>query len=362
MDVVHPPPLSPGDRIAIVAPSMPIGEEPLEIALDRLREVFDLDPVVYDTARRDPEWLRAHSEERAADLEAAFRDPDIQGVMAATGGDDQLRVLKHLDREVLRENPTRFFGYSDTDNFRLFLWNLGIVSYGAVAMPTLAVDPEIHPYTEKHLRRTFFEERIGEIHPAEEWSDGWFDFDSREAREWHTNDGWQWWRGADDGSNADPETKTDADADPLGGGTVVEGRLWGGCYEIVSWQLQASKYLPDSRDLDGAVLVLEPSEELPYAADIGYTLRAMGERGMLGRFCGVLVGRPRAYSPEAKREVEFDVYREAIEKAVVTQLREYNPDAVAVFGLDFGHTDPRVPLPIGGEARIDPEEESITFV
>lgn len=358
MDVVHPPPLSPGDRIAVVAPSMPIGEEVLEIALRRLRDVFDLDPVVYDTAQRDPEWLRAHPKERAADLEAAFRDPEVRGVLAVTGGDDQLRVLRHLDPEVLRENPTRFFGYSDNDNFRLYLWNLGMVSYGAVAMPTLAVDPEIHPYTEKFLRRAIFEERVGEIHPSEEWSDGYYDFESGESREWRANDGWQWWRGADDGSNADPDTDGGASSD----GAIVEGRLWGGCYEVVSWQLQTSKYLPDPTDLDGAVLVLEPSEELPYAADIGYTVRAMGERGLLERFSGVLVGRPHAYAPEAKREVEFRTYREAIRETVVTQLREYNPQAVAVFDLDFGHTDPRVPLPIGGEVRIDAPTESITFV
>ena len=189
METVHPPPLDPGDRIAIVAPSTATSDEPLEIALDRLREGFDLDPVVFDTARRDPEWLYAHPEERAADLMKAFRDPEVGGVMAVTGGDDQLRVLKHLDPEVLAENPTRFFGYSDNDNFRLFLWNRGIVSYGAVAMPTLAVDREIHPYTERYLRRAFFEERVGEIHPAEEWSDGWYDFESGEAREWCANDG-----------------------------------------------------------------------------------------------------------------------------------------------------------------------------
>lgn len=357
METVHPPPLDPGDRIAIVAPSTATSDEPLEIALDRLREGFDLDPVVFDTARRDPEWLYAHPEERAADLMKAFRDPEVGGVMAVTGGDDQLRVLKHLDPEVLAENPTRFFGYSDNDNFRLFLWNRGIVSYGAVAMPTLAVDREIHPYTERYLRRAFFEERVGEIHPAEEWSDGWYDFESGEAREWCANDGWDWWVGESSTNGSSNGSGTDES-----NGEPIEGRLWGGCYAIVSWQLQASRYLPDSEELDGAVLALETSEELPSAADVGYTLRAMGERGLLERFDGVLVGRPRAFSPDTDREVEFETYREAIRDTVVEQLREYDSDAVAVFNVDFGHTDPRMSLPIGGEVRIDPDRESIAFV
>ena len=130
----------------------------------------------------------------------------------------------------------------------------------------------------------------------------------------------------------------------------------------MSWQLQASRYLPDSEELDGAVLALETSEELPSTADVGYTLRAMGERGLLERFDGVLVGRPRAFSPDTDREVEFETYREAIRDTVVEQLREYDSDAVAVFNVDFGHTDPRIPLPIGGEVRIDPDRESIAFV
>ena len=110
------------------------------------------------------------------------------------------------------------------------------------------------------------------------------------------------------------------------------------------------------------MLALETSEQLPYAADIGYTLRAMGKRGLLERFSGVLVGRPRAHSPEASREIEFETYREAIREAVVTQLDEYNPDTMAVFNVDFGHTAPRVSLPIGGGVRIDPVAESTGFV
>ncbi|MDL5362656.1 LD-carboxypeptidase [Halalkalicoccus sp. NIPERK01] len=189
IDPIHPPPLEPGDGIALVAPSRPIGDDRLTIARDRLREVFDLEPVVFDTATRETKWLEANPAARAEDLMRAFEDDSIRGVMAVTGGDDQIRILPHLDPDRLTDSPTRFFGYSDNDNVRLFLWNRGIVSYGAVCMPTLAVDREIHPYTERYLRRAFFEDRIGEIRPAEEWTEGWYDFETREPREWHESDG-----------------------------------------------------------------------------------------------------------------------------------------------------------------------------
>jgi len=112
-----------------------------------------------------------------------FADPEIGAVMAYTGGDDQIRVLRHLDGDALAASPTRFFGYSDNDNLRLFLWNRGIVSYGLGVHPDLVCDADLHTYTERYLRRALFEESLGRIVPADEWTDDWFDFEAREPRE-----------------------------------------------------------------------------------------------------------------------------------------------------------------------------------
>ncbi len=55
----------------------------------------------------------------------AFRDPDISAVIANIGGHDQITMLPFLDGDVLREHPTRFYGYSDNTNLAQFLWNHG---------------------------------------------------------------------------------------------------------------------------------------------------------------------------------------------------------------------------------------------
>lgn len=82
----------------------------LELALERLRTVFDLDPVVYPTARQGDEFLAANPRARAADVHTAFKDPDITGVFATIGGWEQLRILNHLDPAVLRDPPPDFSG------------------------------------------------------------------------------------------------------------------------------------------------------------------------------------------------------------------------------------------------------------
>ena len=160
-EFVTPPAMAPGDRVAVLAPSSGGAREAphlLELALDRLRDVFDLEPVVYPTARQGDAFLRDHPEARAADLHAAFRDDEISGVFATIGGDDQLRVLKHLDPEVLREHPTRFYGMSDNTNLGLYLWREGVVSFnGAQLLNEIATPGGLPEYTERYCRRMFFE-------------------------------------------------------------------------------------------------------------------------------------------------------------------------------------------------------------
>lgn len=346
-EFVVPPAASPGDRVAVIAPSRGAAahaRDVLSLGLDRLRDVFDLRPVVYPTARQSDDFLRRRSRARATDIHAAFRDPEISAVFATIGGDDQLRVLKHLDPDVLRENPTRFFGMSDNTNLALYLWNQGIVSfYGGQILNQVATPGSLPEYTEEYLRRALFEDSIGEIAPAEQWTDdvvdwGVDDYADQEP-EYERNDGWYWH-----------------------GDETVSGRLWGGCLAIVRWQLAADRYLPAPDALDGQTLVLETSETLPSADRVRWTLQAMGERGLLERFDGVLVGRPPSrHRSEDPGPGEREQYRRDQRDAILSMLDRYNPDATAVFDLDFGHTNPTVPIPIGGRVEIDPGTETIRF-
>jgi muramoyltetrapeptide carboxypeptidase LdcA involved in peptidoglycan recycling len=91
--------------------------------------------------------------DHAADLHAAFADPHIKAVIASVGGDDQLTVLRHLDRDLLAGNPKPFFGYSDNTNLLLALRNAGVVTYhGGSVMLEFGRPGETHPLTADSLR------------------------------------------------------------------------------------------------------------------------------------------------------------------------------------------------------------------
>src|SRR5258708_31355191 len=94
-DLVHPPKACSGERIAVLSPSFAAaGAFPAvhEQAMRRLTEVTGLVPVEYPTTRK----VGATALERAADINAAFADPAIRGILAVIGGEGQTPLIPPL--------------------------------------------------------------------------------------------------------------------------------------------------------------------------------------------------------------------------------------------------------------------------
>src|SRR5215471_4241958 len=110
-DLVHPAKARRGERIAVLSPSFAAaGAFPAvhEQAMRRLTEVTGLTPVEYPTTRK----VGATPAERAADLNAAFADPRIRGILAVVGGEDQITVIPYLDADLAWADPKPFLGTS----------------------------------------------------------------------------------------------------------------------------------------------------------------------------------------------------------------------------------------------------------
>ncbi|OIK00027.1 S66 family peptidase [Streptomyces colonosanans] len=340
----YPPKPVPGDRIAIISPGSGLpGPLPLphELGLKRLREDFGLEPVEYPSTRK----MGSTPKERADDIHAAFADPTVKAVMASIGGDDQITVLPLLDRELIRANPKPFFGSSDNTNLLAFLHNLGIVGYhGACVMTEIGRPYALHPLTADSVRAALFTSGPYELRPAELYRDT--------DRDW-----------------ADPATfEREPDSQPAGGwiwhqpDQVVNGRAWGGNLEILSWLLMADREIErDPAAYEGGVLFLETSEELPSAQEVFRILRNMGERGLLARFPALLMARAKAWSFQQPNTME-DRRRYAAEQrdAVLRALAAYAARTMAVFDVDFGHTDPQLVIPYGGSVSVDGPARRIT--
>jgi muramoyltetrapeptide carboxypeptidase LdcA involved in peptidoglycan recycling len=337
MRVLTPAPkLKPGDRVAVVSPSWAgpgVYPQVHELAMRRLRELLDLEPVEFATTRRPG----AAPADRAADLMAAYADPTIRAVFASIGGDDQITVLPYLDPEPFRADPKPFFGFSDNTNLLNWLWLHGVAAFhGGSTMVHLGRGAGVLPEHLTSLRAALFTTGDLEIRPVEQFSDeelSWADPAAlTSAAPAVPSPGWVWHR---------------ADR-------VVSGPTWGGNLEVLHWNLAAGRWIAPNVDYAGSILLLETSEELPPAVEVFRMLRNAGERGLLAQFPAVLVATAKASFFENRPSPEERArYRDEQREAVLRALDAYQPEAMAVFGVDFGHTAPQWILPHGGRLTVD---------
>lgn len=341
--MTYPPHLNVGDQVAIVSPSggrLPaILSLPYELGLRRLRDEFELIPVEYPSTRQHDSTMP----QRAADIHAAIADPDIKALVCSIGGDDQIALLLHLDAELIRANPKRFFGFSDATNMLAYLAQLGIVGYhGGAVMTAFGRPKNMHDLTRESLRAALFTSGEYQLASSANFTDmvsDWGDpstFDTEPAM--LPNQGWQW-------VNAEQ---------------TVSSNSWGGCLEIISWLAMANIAIPKPDELDGRVLFFETSEERPDSTQVYRILRNLGERGILSRCGALLMGRPMTAFSGVDHHGQRDEYVAAQQEAVSQAMREYAPDTMMVTNIDFGHTDPQVVIPYGGQVTVDGFNREIT--
>lgn len=333
--------LQKGDKVAIVSPSFAasgVWPHVHQLGLQRLKDIFELEPVEYPaTAKVD-----ATVEEKAADLVAAFSDPDIKAVISTLGGDIQVTYIKNLTPEIFENNPKPFFGFSDNSHFSNFLFLNNIPSYyGAALFTQFAQQGEMDEYTVKYIKHALFDEGEYELVSSKMYNDvglGWDDPELlKEYRKKEPSDGW-FWNASQDG----------------------EGLLWGGCVESVDEMLRHGVDIPSLEQFQDIVLMLETSEEIPTADYVKRVMRAFGERGILECVNGVLIGRPKAWEFDKPHTAEEkSAYREAQREAVLSTVRQYNQFIPVVQNLNFGHTDPQIPMPYGNKVRIDSKKKKI---
>jgi muramoyltetrapeptide carboxypeptidase LdcA involved in peptidoglycan recycling len=335
-DLVHPAKARRGERIAVLSPSFAAaGAFPAvhEQAMRRLTEVTGLIPVEYPTTR----MVGATALARAADINAAFADPAIRGILAVVGGEDQITVIGHLDARLARRDPKPFLGMSDNTNLHHWLWANGMASfYGGSSQVHLGPGPGVDEVHARSLRAALVTGETLEItEPGESEDVGvdWGDpralscFGEREPAE-----PWSW----------------------HGPARSVTGSTWGGCLEVIEWILTAGRFPSDPGVLDGGVLLLETSEELLPARNVGWIVWSLGERGILAAVGAVLVARPPV-SDLTRRPPAAERARLRAEQheVVVELISRYNPEAVVCVGVPFGHTRPQWIIPHGGAVTVD---------
>ena len=241
----------------------------------RLTEVTGLVPVEYPSTRMflDPEE-RAPRPQRCVRRPADPRRPRGD----RWGGPDHRRAAPRSRSGAA--DPKPFLGYSDNTNILNWLWCNGVAGfYGGSTQVHLGAGPGVDAAHAATLRAALLTaERLEITDPGESEDFG---------RPWDEPTRWS------STATASPPSRGRGPVRP----DRSPGRTWGGCIEVIQWILTAGRFPIDPAVLDGAVLLLETSEELIPAREFGWILRSLGERGMLAAVDAVLVARPPGLGP-----------------------------------------------------------------
>ena len=338
-------------NIAIVSLSSGIIGEPsvqfeVEIGLRRLQE-YGLNVKFMPHAKKGLEYVKAHPEKRAEDLLQAFRDPEIDMILCAIGGDDTYRLLPYLfGHDELKNAVTDkvFLGFSDTTINHLMLHKVGLRTfYGQSFLSDICeLSLKMLPYTKRYFEELIQTGTIGEISPSDTW------YEERKSF-------------GPDQVGTERIAHPDRGFELLQGSAVFSGKILGGCidsmYDIWDGERYAdmpvlcekNHLFPDRNDWKGRILLLESSEEKPTPDTYRQALLYLKNAGVFDAVSGVLVGKPMD-----------ETYTEEYKKALIEIID--NPALSIVCNINIGHATPRCIIPFGVEAQVDAERQVIRFL
>jgi muramoyltetrapeptide carboxypeptidase len=142
--VIRPARLRPGDLVRVVAASGPIFPEAFAPGQALLETRYRL--------RYDPEqlfaadgFLAGSDASRLGALVEGLRDPEAKAIFLGRGGHGLLRIVAHLDRALLRDNPKPIIGFSDGTVLLAFATQAGVASvHGPVVTQLPRLGSEDH--------------------------------------------------------------------------------------------------------------------------------------------------------------------------------------------------------------------------
>lgn len=140
--LIWPPPLRPGDAVAVAIPASPISREAWEAGVQVL-EAWGFRVVYHPEIFAARPWGQVADREAAQRFQEVWEDPEVKAVIGVRGGYGSLKILPYLDMAHLARHPKRLVGFSDLTNLLLTLHQrLGWVTFHG---PTLAHLAEVTP-------------------------------------------------------------------------------------------------------------------------------------------------------------------------------------------------------------------------
>ena len=302
----YPLPLRPGARIGLIAPSGPIRvENGLDRSIDAVK-AQGFQPVIGDSCGKVYGHLSGTDEIRANDINRMFADDSIEGIFCIRGGYGAPRILHLLDFDLIKNNPKPFLGYSDVTALHVaFNQRCDLVTYHGPMPASDWIWPSFDPRSMVSLRRMLMQPISGAIQNP---------------------------------SGFPLETIAKGKA---------KGRLVGGNVSLISG-LCGTPWALDGTD---CIVFLEDIGEKTYHLD--HMLAQLRSNGLFDRCAGVILGG------FTDCNIEYEGYGLSIPEVVRDLILPSGKPILG--GLQAGHCQPSLTLPLGAACELDATAQTIAI-
>lgn len=317
--------------IGIVSPSAPISAfcpKRLQRGVDELQSL-GFDVRVGKHVSDHTGFTAGTIADRVADIHEMF-EANVDVIIATIGGYNANDLLDQLDYDLIRQhNDTLFVGYSDVTVLLHALHDRAGVQtiLGPMILPQFAEFGGTLPFTKKSFLHVIGHLGSGDVYGlpiAQEWTEEFTPWDSEDTRPrvMESNNGWQVIQSG------------------KARGTVMAANL------RTLLATAGTPYFPDCKD---AVLFLEDDED-EQEATVARMLQQLKHMGMFDQVQAIVFGRF-----QKKSQINTETMQKLCTHVGI-------PASIPVIvGVDFGHTDPMLSLPIGKQVSVSTEEARIAI-
>ena len=294
--------LKPGDTISLISPAFYVLPQEIKRGI-RLLEGLGYKTKTYPSTCQPAQSHQALDEARAADVTAAFHDPETQAVYCARGGYGCSRLVPHLDFDALAKTEKLFIGFSDITILHAHLNQRGL--------PTLYAPM---PYS-------FGRDR-------EQWV-----YDSFSS--------------AVTGANSIPAGAPKAETITSG---KASGITVGGCLVLMCDLIGT----PGQIDMTDKIVLIEDVDESPHRVD--GLLTHLLNSGCLQTAAGIVVGEMTGTNDKMDKAVVSRTWEDTVRE------RLSRVKAPSVLNYPFGHMSNMLSLPLGIQAKLNADHGTMTYV
>lgn len=291
-----------GETVGVISPASPPWESTAVDECVAGIQRLGFRPKLGRFARESLGFLAGTDAQRAQDVNAMFRDPEVKAIFCVRGGYGTARILDRLDYALIRQNPKPLIGFSDITSLHCAMLNQGgVVAFHGPNVHGALTRPGREFTVEAMRRAVMMPGPVGDICS-----------DRADLR---------------------------AAIVPIRGGKA-KGPLVGGNLTVLNTML-GTRYQPT---FENRILFLEEVDEAPYRVDRALTF--LLNLGVLQQVAGVVVGLCNGCVAKTQRSSEqslLDVLRD--------RLGGLGKPVIA--NAPFGHVASNATLPVGVEATLD---------